>query len=139
MKVLKNFACNGVKKKVGQILTEEEAEKIGQKFGEQLVKDDFIQLSEEDQDSDEDENLDSDSDQDQDLDSDSDEDYDKDEDSDEDEKDCSDDDLENEKKIDLEKLNKDALLAYAVELEIEVPANAVKAEIKELIKAKLEA
>ena len=43
MKVLKNFTCNGVRKKAGQFLSKEDKELIGGKFGEQLMKDDFIQ------------------------------------------------------------------------------------------------
>lgn len=41
-KALKNFSCNKVRKKVGEFLTDEECEKIGSEFGEQLKKDGFI-------------------------------------------------------------------------------------------------
>jgi len=44
MKVLKNFGCNGVKKKVGQSLSKEEVSQIGS-FLESLLKNDFLQKS----------------------------------------------------------------------------------------------
>jgi len=45
MKVLKNFGCNGIKKKAGQMLSDEDKKIIGKEFGEQLLKDDFIMMS----------------------------------------------------------------------------------------------
>ena len=46
VKALKNFKCNGVKKKAGQVLSEEEKDKIGDEMGEDLLNKDFIQISE---------------------------------------------------------------------------------------------
>lgn len=43
MKVLKNFSCNGVRKKAGEILSNKEKEIIGEKFGKKLIHDDFLQ------------------------------------------------------------------------------------------------
>lgn len=42
MKVLKNFSCNGVRKKIGDILTEEECKIIGE-LGKGLIANDFLQ------------------------------------------------------------------------------------------------
>lgn len=43
IKVLKNFSCNNVRKKIGDYLSDEDKKKIGKSFGEQLFKDDFLQ------------------------------------------------------------------------------------------------
>ena len=43
IKVLKNFSCNGLKKKVGQFLSEKDIQVIGEKFGKELRFKDFLQ------------------------------------------------------------------------------------------------
>ena len=42
LKALKNFTCNGVRKKAGEFLSENDKEKIGEKLGQKLINDDFI-------------------------------------------------------------------------------------------------
>jgi vacuolar-type H+-ATPase subunit I/STV1 len=44
IKVLRNFSCNGVKKKVGDILTEDDKDKIGKKFGRELFDQGFFHV-----------------------------------------------------------------------------------------------
>lgn len=43
IKVLKNFKCNGVKKKIGQFLSKEELKLMGEKLGEELFQRCFLQ------------------------------------------------------------------------------------------------
>lgn len=47
IKVLKNFSCNGLKKKVGQFLSEKDIQVIGEKFGKELRFKDFLQMESE--------------------------------------------------------------------------------------------
>ena len=47
IKVLKNFSCNGVRKKPGQYLSEKDIEVIGEKLGNKLLHDDFLLVTEE--------------------------------------------------------------------------------------------
>lgn len=42
LKALKNFSCNGVKKKAGEMLSDEDKKIIGKEFGEMLIKNDMI-------------------------------------------------------------------------------------------------
>lgn len=42
IKVLKNFSCNGIKKKIGQFLSKEDKDIIGEKFGKELLHNDFL-------------------------------------------------------------------------------------------------
>lgn len=44
MKVLKNFKCNGVRKLRDQFISQEEKDKIGEKEGQKLINEDFIQI-----------------------------------------------------------------------------------------------
>lgn len=47
IKVLKNFSCNGVKKKIGQFLSKEDKDIIGENFGKELLHKDFLQMESE--------------------------------------------------------------------------------------------
>lgn len=42
VKVLKNFKCNGVKKSVGEYLSKDDRDKIGEKMGKDLLNKDFL-------------------------------------------------------------------------------------------------
>ena len=46
MKALKNFKCNGVKKKIGELLTSDELVLIGQDFRAKLIEGAFVEVLE---------------------------------------------------------------------------------------------
>ena len=137
VKALKNFSCNGVRKKIGQFLSEEECEKIGDEFGEDLVKNDFLQIERDDEDSDDegdsgdDSGDDSDDNSSDDSDSNSDDDSSDDSDSDDNKND------EDENPVVLDELDKPGLLEYAKKLDLEPHHNLGEEKLKEMIKEKL--
>lgn len=45
MKAVKNFKCNGVSKKAGELLSKADKDKIGEKMGKELLDNDFIMIS----------------------------------------------------------------------------------------------
>lgn len=44
MKALKNFSCNGIKKKANEFLSLEETEAIGDVFGKELLRNDMVRV-----------------------------------------------------------------------------------------------
>lgn len=127
IKVLKNFSCNGVRKSVGQFLTEEEAEKIGEEFGNEFIKNDYLMVMEEEDESDNDS---SDSDDDSNDDS---------GDSNDDSSDSDDDSDDDELKINLDELDKPGLMKLANDLGLEPHHNTGEEKLRYLIQEKLEA
>lgn len=107
-KVLKNFKCNGVSKKAGDLLKEDEREKIGSKLGKQLVNDDFLQLESDNSEQDEDEMDEDESEQDE--------------------------ELETElPEFKLDEMDKPALLEYAKDLGLDIHGRTSEEKIKEQI------
>ena len=135
IKVLKNFSCNGVRKRVGQFLSEEECEIIGDDFGSEFVKNDFLLILEESDESDSDDNKDNDFDDNSSDDSgdDSNDDSNDDTDSDDDSND------EDENPVILEELDKPGLFEYAKKLELDPHHNTGEERLREMIREKLEA
>lgn len=133
-KALKNFKCNGVKKEKGQFLTDAEKDQIGPKFGKQLLHDDILQVESSNEDHDEPFNNEpngEDESEDQAPDEENEE-----QGEDEVEEESSEDE-ESEAEINLEEMNKEALLAYAKELGLDIHGRTGEEKIREAIQAHL--
>lgn len=112
IKVLRNFKCNGVRKKAGEMLSKDEQEKMGEEFLKEHFKNDFLILNSKKSPFEDEENEDS-NENNNDSDNDSDDDS------------------------DLDEMNKEELLAKAKELGLDPHGRTGEEKLREMILEKM--